>query len=114
MRLRAQVAAALGAMSEPASRGALLAAATRESSDRLAQKMRKAAKGLGRKVPVEKRLKALEKTVEQLQREHRGESKGGDSKAGDSKAGDRTGDDHRRRDRHDSNRKKKKKKKGKD
>jgi len=75
MRMRAQVTDALKALGEPASRGALLAAATREASPRLAQNMRKAAGGLGRKVPVGRRLKALERQLEQLQRQGRHDGK---------------------------------------
>lgn len=66
-RLRYQAVAALRTLSLPASRRALLAAAAREPSFRRALNMRKTAKGLGSKLPVEARIRSLEKAVRRLQ-----------------------------------------------
>lgn len=69
MRLRSAAAQALGVLAEPASRGQLLAAADRESFFRTAEMMRRTASELGRKLPLEERLKKLEEQVEKLQRD---------------------------------------------
>lgn len=66
-RLRGQAARGLAALSDPASRPALLAAANRELHGRLARQLRDTADGLGQKLPAEERLKKLEAAVEQLQ-----------------------------------------------
>ncbi len=69
LRLRQHAAQALGVLADPASRGPLLAAADREIFFRTADMMRKAAAELGRKTPVEERIKRLEEQLEKLQRE---------------------------------------------
>ncbi len=69
LRLRQHAAQALGVLADPASRGPLLAAADREVFFRTAEMMRKAAGELGRKLPVEERVKRLEEQLEKLQRE---------------------------------------------
>lgn len=66
-RLRGQAARGLAALSDPASRPALLAAASRELHGRLARQLRETADGLGQKLPAEERIKKLEAAVEQLQ-----------------------------------------------
>ena len=69
LRIRQHAAQGLGVVSDPASRKALLAAADREVFFRTAELMRKAASELGRKLPVEERVKRLEEQLEKLQRE---------------------------------------------
>ena len=69
LRLRQHAAQALGVLADPASRGPLMAAADREVFYRTAELMRKAAAELGKRTPVEERLKRLEDQLEKLQRE---------------------------------------------
>ena len=69
LHLRQHAAQALGVLADPASRGPLMAAADREVFFRTAQMMRKAASDLGRRLPVEERVKRLEEQLEKLQRE---------------------------------------------
>jgi aminopeptidase N len=70
VRLRQGVVRGLTALSDPASRGPLLAAAGREVSSRTAEQMRQAADGLGKALPAEARIKKLEEAVEKLQQQH--------------------------------------------
>ncbi len=69
LRIRQHAAQALGVLADPASRGPLLAAADREVFFRTGELMRRSANELGRKTPVEERLKKLEEQLEKLQRE---------------------------------------------
>lgn len=76
LRLRGAAAEALGVLGEPAARGALMAAASRETFLRTAQTMRKIAGDLGRHTPLEERVKQLEIQLEKLQREeHKAQAK---------------------------------------
>ncbi len=79
LRLRASVTAALGALSDPASRSALLAAAAREPHEHLWRSMKETAAGLGGVLPADERLRKLEAAVERLER-MRHEQGGGDGK----------------------------------
>ncbi len=68
LRLRASAAAALDALSDPASRPALYAAAAREPHEHLRRTLRETAAGLGRALPADERLRKLEAAVERLER----------------------------------------------
>lgn len=72
LRIRQGATGALGVLSDPASRGALLAAADREVFFRTAESMRRTAGDLGKRLSVDERIKRLEEQVEKLQRETRG------------------------------------------
>ena len=84
-RLRAHAVTALKTLSLPASRTALLAAAGREPSFRMALRMRDAAKGLGSKLPVEERIRSLERSLRQLE-ERAKEGKADHNRAGHNRA----------------------------
>ena len=65
--VRRRVAAALESLSDPRSRPALMAAADREPQFRFAERLRNVARGLGKKLPAEKRIKRLEEGLRKLQ-----------------------------------------------
>lgn len=100
VRFRHQVVSALGALSEPASRGPLRQALTREPYFRLAGHMRRVMKGLGKKLSADKRIKKLEEALERLERQgtsphHKG--KPGDRAHGKDSSAKRRGGDAARR-----------------
>lgn len=80
VRLRSAAVSALGVLSDPRSRGALLRAAGREPFEHLAEQMKRTAAGLGKAVPIEGRVKRLEEELHKLRDKvetQRDERKGG-------------------------------------
>lgn len=75
LRIRHAAASALGTLGDPASRGALMAAARREQTARWAERIRHQAKGLGKSASANERLKKIEDTLRELQKRDGGEHK---------------------------------------
>jgi aminopeptidase N len=100
LRLRGAAVTALGALSDPLSRRALLDAAGRERYEHLSEQMTTTAADLGKALPVSARMLKLEEALEALTRRvedkregrgrNNGESGGGKDKRGDSN--DKQGD----------------------
>ena len=68
MRLRGAAVSALAAISDPASRPALRAAAAREVFHHLAESMRKTATDLGKAMPSDARLRKLEEALDRIEK----------------------------------------------
>jgi len=74
-RLRAAAANAVGAIGDPASRGALLAVVAREPHARWAFRMKLNLRKLGKNMSANRRLKKIEEKLQRMERERRHEHK---------------------------------------